>query len=184
MPVSKDRQAASHYPFPLTHVIGLFFFLSSFIVAAILCYFIYYLRQDNIAVPLELIFVSFLAPGGPPPGSLFFPPRSLTVAAASCGRHTQPRIAGLSIFHPYLPGVTCAHQFPLQHRPLRPVDHQPGPHLMETRSHGAQSCLHHRHLADRHGRHGLPHLQGLLRLHRYRVDRRRRRVRVGLESLQ
>ena len=57
MPSSRDHQGASHYPFPLTHIIGFLYFISSAVAAGILSYFIYYLRQDNTSVPLQLIFV-------------------------------------------------------------------------------------------------------------------------------
>jgi hypothetical protein len=57
MPSSRDHQGASHYPFPLTHIIGFLYFISSAVAAGILSYFIYYLRQDNVSVPLQLIFV-------------------------------------------------------------------------------------------------------------------------------
>jgi cytochrome b len=60
---NKDRQAASHYPFPLTPILGVLSFISASVVTGVLAYFIHYLRMDHMSAPNELIFVRLLGSG-------------------------------------------------------------------------------------------------------------------------
>ena len=54
---NKPRNQPSPYPFPTTYILAVSSLISSLITFIILAYFSYYLRMDNMTVPVQFVFV-------------------------------------------------------------------------------------------------------------------------------